>query len=257
MLEALVKQAHNCPKTRGNPPDHEPSAPTTPRPSVIQLRSRRMAGAVRGLHPLSRTARFIPTRANTKLGATFTCCCPCRTIPQRYPVAGKWPGQRRPRSRQPHAGVGIRFSVGRKSRLLRSRSPRGGHPRRPSERRSSRCACVLPPGAGLHYLSTPCSSTRIATSRFGARSNSPMPHAIGQARSTGAVHFTTLRNSKTCTRWRRPTTILRRGRPPRPEGLTDRRLETSCGAPPAPRGDRVTGLDYTSESARRAHRGGM
>ena len=121
------------------------AAPTTPRPSVIQLAIKEKAALYAAYIPLFADGGiFIPTTRDYKLGDDVYVLLTLPDDPQRYPVAGKvaWvtPAARR---RQPHPGRRHPLSRPTRSRSCsRSRSRRSsaatwrpsGRPR-PSEPR--------------------------------------------------------------------------------------------------------------------------
>ena len=107
------------------------AAPTSPRPSVIQLAIKEKAALYAAYIPLFTDGGiFIPTAREYDLGDDVYVLLTLPDDPQRYPVAGKvaWitPG-RAAGNRAP--GVGIRFPSDEKSRLLKIKIEEilGGH----------------------------------------------------------------------------------------------------------------------------------
>ena len=106
-------------------PAPAPAAPaaTAPRPSVIQLVFREKGALYAAYMPMfSEGGIFVPTTRDYKLGEDIYLLLSLPDDPQRYPVAGKvgWltpanaPGGRT-------QGVGVRFPVDEKTRLLKLR----------------------------------------------------------------------------------------------------------------------------------------
>ena len=98
-------------------------APTTPRPSVIQLAIKEKAALYAAYIPLFTDGGvFIPTTRDYKLGEDIYLLLSLPEDPQRYPVAGKvgWitPANASGGRTQ---GVGVRFPNDEKSRGLRQR----------------------------------------------------------------------------------------------------------------------------------------
>jgi len=99
------------------------AAPSTPRPSVIQLAIKEKAALYAAYIPLfSDGGVFIPTTRDYKLGEDIYLLLSLPDDPQRYPVAGKvgWitPANASGGRTQ---GVGVRFPTDEKSRALRAR----------------------------------------------------------------------------------------------------------------------------------------
>ncbi len=95
--------------------------PTTPRPSVIQLAIKEKAALYAAYIPLfSGGGIFIPTNREYKLGDDVYVLLTLPNDPQRYPVAGKvaWVTPARAAGNRTQ-GVGIRFPVDEKSKLMR------------------------------------------------------------------------------------------------------------------------------------------
>jgi type IV pilus assembly protein PilZ len=108
-----------------------PVAPTTPRPSVIQLAIKEKAALYAAYIPLfSDGGVFIPTTRDYKLGDDVYVLLSLPDDPQRYPVAGKvaWVTPTRASSNRTQ-GVGVRFPADDKSKLLKVKIEEilGGH----------------------------------------------------------------------------------------------------------------------------------
>jgi len=106
-------------------------APTTPRPSVIQLAIKEKAALYAAYIPLfSDGGVFIPTARDYKLGDDVYVLLTLPEDAQRYPVAGKvaWVTPARAAANRTQ-GVGVRFPADEKSRLLKIRIEEilGGH----------------------------------------------------------------------------------------------------------------------------------
>ena len=96
-------------------------APTTPRPSVIQLAIKEKAALYAAYIPLfSDGGVFIPTSREYKLGDDVYVLLSLPDDPQRYPVAGKvaWLTPARAAANRTQ-GVGVRFPADEKSRVLK------------------------------------------------------------------------------------------------------------------------------------------
>ena len=107
------------------------AAPTTPRPSVIQLAIKEKAALYAAYIPLFADGGvFIPTTRDYKLGDDVYVLLTLPEDPQRYPVAGKvaWVTPARDAANRTQ-GVGVRFPADEKSRLLKLRIEEilGGH----------------------------------------------------------------------------------------------------------------------------------
>ena len=99
------------------------AAPATPRPSVIQLVFREKGALYAAYMPVfAEGGLFVPTTREYKLGEDIYLLLSLPEDPQRYPVAGKvgWltPANASGGRTQ---GVGVRFPVDEKSRLLRQK----------------------------------------------------------------------------------------------------------------------------------------
>ena len=108
------------PQTRPAPLGPTP-APSTPRPSVIQLVFREKGALYAAYMPVfSDGGLFVPTTREYKLGEDIYLLLSLPDDPQRYPVAGKvaWitPANASGGRTQ---GVGVRFPGDEKTRLLR------------------------------------------------------------------------------------------------------------------------------------------
>ncbi|MEO7938041.1 MAG: PilZ domain-containing protein [Burkholderiaceae bacterium] len=99
------------------------TAPTTPRPSVIQLAIKEKAALYAAYIPLfSEGCIFIPTARDYKLGDDIYVLLSLPDDPQRYPVAGKVAWVTPPRAAASRTqGVGIQFPKDEKSRLLKAK----------------------------------------------------------------------------------------------------------------------------------------
>lgn len=108
-----------------------PVAPTTPRPSVIQLAIKEKAALYAAYIPLfSDGGVFIPTSRDYKLGDDVYVLLSLPDDPQRYPVAGKVAWVTPPRASSNRTqGVGVRFPNDDKSKLLKVKIEEilGGH----------------------------------------------------------------------------------------------------------------------------------
>jgi type IV pilus assembly protein PilZ len=108
-----------------------PVAPTTPRPSVIQLAIKEKAALYAAYIPLfSDGGVFIPTTRDYKLGDDVYVLLSLPDDPQRYPVAGKVAWVTPPRASSNRTqGVGVRFPADDKSKLLKVKIEEilGGH----------------------------------------------------------------------------------------------------------------------------------
>lgn len=107
------------------------AAPTTPRPSVIQLAIKEKAALYAAYIPMFADGGvFIPTTRNYKLGDDVYVLLSLPEDPQRYPIAGKvaWVTPARAATSRTQ-GVGVRFPADEKSRLLKIRIEEilGGH----------------------------------------------------------------------------------------------------------------------------------
>ena len=107
------------------------AAPTTPRPSVIQLAIKEKAALYAAYIPMFADGGvFIPTTRAYKLGDDVYVLLSLPEDPQRYPIAGKvaWVTPARAATSRTQ-GVGVRFPADEKSRLLKIRIEEilGGH----------------------------------------------------------------------------------------------------------------------------------
>lgn len=107
------------------------AAPTTPRPSVIQLAIKEKAALYAAYIPMFADGGvFIPTTRDYKLGDDVYVLLSLPDDPQRYPIAGKvaWVTPARAATNRTQ-GVGVRFPADEKSRLLKIRIEEilGGH----------------------------------------------------------------------------------------------------------------------------------
>ena len=107
------------------------NAPSTPRPSVIQLAIKEKAALYAAYIPLFADGGvFIPTTRDYKLGDDVYVLLSLPDDPQRYPVAGKvaWVTPARASSNRTQ-GVGVRFPADDKSKLLKVKIEEilGGH----------------------------------------------------------------------------------------------------------------------------------
>ncbi len=107
------------------------AAPTTPRPSVIQLAIKEKAALYAAYIPMFADGGvFIPTTRDYKLGDDVYVLLSLPEDPQRYPIAGKVAWVTPPRAATSRTqGVGVRFPADEKSRLLKIRIEEilGGH----------------------------------------------------------------------------------------------------------------------------------
>jgi type IV pilus assembly protein PilZ len=108
-----------------------PSAPATPRPSVIQLAIKEKAALYAAYIPLFADGGvFIPTTRDYRLGDDVYVLLSLPDDPQRYPVAGKvaWVTPARAAANRTQ-GVGVRFPSDDKSKLLKVKIEEilGGH----------------------------------------------------------------------------------------------------------------------------------
>ena len=97
------------------------TAPSTPRPSVIQLAIKEKAALYAAYIPLFTDGGvFIPTTRDYKLGDDVYVLLSLPEDPQRYPVAGKvaWVTPAKAQGARTQ-GVGIRFPADEKSRMLK------------------------------------------------------------------------------------------------------------------------------------------
>lgn len=99
------------------------AAPTTPRPSVIQLVFREKGALYAAYIPLlSDGGLFVPTNRDYRLGDDIYLLLSLPNDPQRYPVAGKvaWitPANASGGRTQ---GVGVRFPADEKTRMLKAK----------------------------------------------------------------------------------------------------------------------------------------
>ena len=97
------------------------TAPTSPRPSVIQLAIKEKAALYAAYIPLfSEGGIFIPTAREYKLGDDIYVLLSLPDDPQRYPVAGKvaWVTPAKAAGNRTQ-GVGIQFPKDEKSKLLK------------------------------------------------------------------------------------------------------------------------------------------
>ena len=97
------------------------TAPTSPRPSVIQLAIKEKAALYAAYIPLfSEGGIFIPTARDYKLGDDIYVLLSLPEDPQRYPVAGKvaWVTPAKAAGNRTQ-GVGIQFPKDEKSKLLK------------------------------------------------------------------------------------------------------------------------------------------
>jgi type IV pilus assembly protein PilZ len=108
-----------------------PAAPSTPRPSVIQLAIKEKAALYAAYIPLFADGGvFIPTTRDYRLGDDVYVLLSLPDDPQRYPVAGKvaWVTPARAAANRTQ-GVGVRFPSDDKSKLLKVKIEEilGGH----------------------------------------------------------------------------------------------------------------------------------
>ena len=99
------------------------TAPTSPRPSVIQLAIKEKAALYVAYIPLfSEGGIFIPTARDYKLGDDIYVLLSLPEDPQRYPVAGKvaWVTPAKAAGNRTQ-GVGIQFPKDEKSKLLKTK----------------------------------------------------------------------------------------------------------------------------------------
>ncbi len=98
-----------------------PIAPSTPRPSVIQLAIKEKAALYAAYIPqFTEGGLFIPTARDYRLGDDVYVLLSLPDDPQRYPVAGKVAWVTPPRAASGRTqGVGVRFPGDEKSRLLK------------------------------------------------------------------------------------------------------------------------------------------
>ena len=98
-------------------------APTTPRPSVIQLAIKERAALYAAYIPLLADGGiFIPTTRDYKLGDDVYVLLSLPEDTQRYPVAGKVAWVTPPRAAANRTqGVGVRFPSDEKSRALKAK----------------------------------------------------------------------------------------------------------------------------------------
>ena len=99
------------------------TAPTSPRPSVIQLAIKEKAALYVAYIPLfSEGGIFIPTAREYKLGDDIYVLLSLPEDPQRYPVAGKvaWVTPAKAAGNRTQ-GVGIQFPKDEKSKLLKTK----------------------------------------------------------------------------------------------------------------------------------------
>ena len=97
------------------------TAPTSPRPSVIQLAIKEKAALYAAYIPLfAEGGIFIPTARDYKLGDDIYVLLSLPEDPQRYPVAGKvaWVTPAKAAGNRTQ-GVGIQFPKDEKSKLLK------------------------------------------------------------------------------------------------------------------------------------------
>lgn len=99
------------------------SAPSTSRPSVIQLVFREKGALYAAYIPLfSEGGLFVPTTREYKLGEDIYLLLSLPEDPQRYPVAGKVSWITPPNASGGRTqGVGVRFPNDEKTRLLKLR----------------------------------------------------------------------------------------------------------------------------------------
>ncbi len=97
------------------------SAPSTPRPSVIQLAIKEKAALYAAYIPLfADGGLFIPTTRDYRLGDDGYVLLSLPEDPQRYPIAGKVAWVTPPRAAANRTqGVGVRFPADEKSKLLK------------------------------------------------------------------------------------------------------------------------------------------
>lgn len=97
------------------------TAPTSPRPSVIQLAIKEKSALYAAYIPLfSEGGIFIPTAREYKLGDDIYVLLSLPDDPQRYPVAGKVAWVTPPKAAGNRTqGVGIQFPRDEKSKLLK------------------------------------------------------------------------------------------------------------------------------------------
>lgn len=102
---------------------NQATAPSTPRPSVIQLAIKEKAALYAAYIPLfTEGGIFIPTTREYRLGDDVYVLMSLPDDAQRYPVAGKvaWVTPARAAGTRAQ-GVGIQFPKDEKSRLLKNR----------------------------------------------------------------------------------------------------------------------------------------
>jgi type IV pilus assembly protein PilZ len=100
-----------------------PAAPSSPRPSVIQLAIKEKAALYAAYIPLfTEGGVFIPTNKDYKIGDDIYMLLSLPNEPQRYPVAGKvaWITPARAANNRTQ-GVGVQFPADDKSRALKMR----------------------------------------------------------------------------------------------------------------------------------------
>lgn len=100
-----------------------PLAPSSPRPSVIQLAIKEKAALYAAYIPLfTEGGVFIPTNKDYKIGDDIYMLLSLPNEPQRYPVAGKvaWITPARAANNRTQ-GVGVQFPADDKSRQLKMR----------------------------------------------------------------------------------------------------------------------------------------
>lgn len=98
-------------------------APSSPRPSVIQLAIKEKAALYAAYIPLfTEGGVFIPTNKDYKIGDDIYMLLSLPNEPQRYPVAGKvaWITPARAANNRTQ-GVGVQFPADDKSRQLKMR----------------------------------------------------------------------------------------------------------------------------------------
>ncbi len=103
------------------PPTAVPSAGSSPRPSVIQLAIKEKAALYAAyIASFTEGGIFIPSAKDYKLGDDVYVLITLPEDPQRYPVAGKvaWITPAKAAGNRTQ-GIGIRFPVDEKSKLLK------------------------------------------------------------------------------------------------------------------------------------------
>lgn len=111
------------PASAGVPAGSPAPAPAMPRPSVIQLVFKEKGALYAAYIPLfSEGGLFVPTPREYRLGDDIYLLLTLPEDPQRYPVAGKVAWITPPNASGGRTqGVGVRFPVDEKTRVLRVR----------------------------------------------------------------------------------------------------------------------------------------